>query len=126
MGSSYRVDKSEIHGRGVFAIRQILRGERIGVIRGKIIPVFRLGRGPQYVIELDGGHLVPIENPRGLWLMNHKCEPNAVLVLKPGSVDVVARRKIPVGGEITCDYRPSYYEGRLRCRCGAANCAGWI
>ncbi len=126
MSHLYHVGASGIHGRGVFAGRMILRGERIGVIRGRIAARFCLGRGPQHVIELDSGHLVPIGNPRGLWLMNHKCQPNAVLIPKLRSVDVLALRKIRSGEEIVCDYRPSYYEGRLPCLCGARKCAGWL
>ena len=126
MSRHYHVGESVIHGRGVFAARMILRGERIGIIRGRIATRFSLGRGPQHVIELDAGHLVPIAEPRGLWLMNHKCQPNAVLIPKLGSVDVLALRKIRNGEEIVCDYRPSYYEGRLPCQCGARDCAGWL
>jgi SET domain-containing protein len=117
---------SPIHGTGVFARRTIGKGERVGVIRGRILPRFRLGKGPQHVIGLDAGHLVPQARPMGLWLLNHSCQPNSVLVRKPGSVDVLALRAIREGAEITCDYRPTYYDGRLRCRCGARGCGGKI
>ena len=37
-----------------------------------------------------------------------------------------ALRDIRKGEELTVDYEDSHHEGRLRCRCGAARCRGWI
>jgi SET domain-containing protein len=35
-------------------------------------------------------------------------------------------RDLPKGAELTCDYRPSLHNGKLRCRCGTALCGGKI
>jgi hypothetical protein len=103
------------------------RGDRVGVILGKMIPTHRPGKNrPVYAIGMEKGVLVPRGEPCGLWLTNHSCRANAVLVLKERSAEVVALRAIAAGTEITCDYRPSYHEGKLPCNCGQPRCDGSI
>ena len=55
---------------------------------------------------------------------NHSCDPNARLDIRNGRVEFYALRDIGVDEEITVDYGETHHEGRLRCRCGAAQCAG--
>lgn len=56
--------------------------------------------------------------------INHSCDPNAWLV----GLDVVARRPIAAGGEITLEYATFYDEQMppFPCACGAAECRGVI
>jgi len=56
--------------------------------------------------------------------INHSCDPNAWLE----GMDLVARRRIKAGEEITIDYA-TFYNERMDdfvCHCGAANCRGII
>lgn len=56
--------------------------------------------------------------------MNHSCDPNGWLE----GLDVVARRPIPAGEEITTDYA-TYYDERMppfACGCGASECRGVV
>ena len=67
--------------------------------------------------------------------LNHSCSPNSTFEaydVKSASggvperrVFVLALRSIRPGDEITIDYRwPATMA--IRCRCGAANCRGWV
>jgi len=56
--------------------------------------------------------------------INHSCDPTAWLE----GLDVVARRDIPAGAEITLEYA-TFYDERMpafQCSCGAAGCRGTI
>jgi SET domain-containing protein len=55
---------------------------------------------------------------------NHSCQPNAVLRIRQGRVELYAMRDVRRGEELTVDYGPTHHDGKLRCRCGAARCAG--
>jgi D-alanine-D-alanine ligase-like ATP-grasp enzyme len=56
--------------------------------------------------------------------INHSCDPNAWL----DGLDVVARREIPMGAEITLDYATFYNEimPPFECHCGTPACRGTI
>jgi D-alanine-D-alanine ligase-like ATP-grasp enzyme len=56
--------------------------------------------------------------------INHSCEPNAWL----DGLDVVARRDVAPGEEITLDYATFYNElmPAFQCQCGEAGCRGTI
>lgn len=64
------------------------------------------------------------ENPDSWKPINHSCDPNAWLE----GLDLVARRPIGVGDEITMDYATLYNERMpdFSCTCGADNCRGTI
>ncbi len=91
----YYVDKSHIHGKGLFAARRIKKGEVIGIIEGR--PSKK--DGPHVLWFDDGtkGFRVTCE----LRFINHTKTPNV------GYFDdhtVVALRNIKKGEELTHDY----------------------
>ena len=55
---------------------------------------------------------------------NHSCAPNARLTIRAGRVEFYSLRAIVPDEEITVSYGETHHEGRLACRCGAANCVG--
>jgi uncharacterized protein len=57
---------------------------------------------------------------------NHRCQPNARLMIRDGRIEFYALRAIPPGEEITVNYGETHHEGTLRCQCGAPNCIGWL
>ena len=94
----YRVGPSPIHGRGLFAAKDLEPGQHIGVYEGP-------------VVEEDGMHVLWVqETPDGQWtgydgknelrFMNHADSPNAEL----DGLDCYALEKITAGTEITIDY----------------------
>jgi len=64
------------------------------------------------------------EDPEDWRPVNHSCDPNAWLE----GLDVVARRTIAVGDEITLDYATFYDEGMptFSCECGESACRGIV
>ena len=64
------------------------------------------------------------DDPEDWRPLNHSCDPNAWL----DGLDVVARRPIAAGEEITLDYATFYGEAMpdFACTCGAAACRGTV
>ncbi len=92
--TSYNVAESSIHGKGVFAARQISEGEILGVL--KTTPA-----------KTNGSHVLWITEDRkvrvhcDLRYVNHSESPNACYY---DTLEVVALREIKKGEEITHDY----------------------
>ncbi len=93
------VEDSAIHGRGVFASRNIARGEYIGTFAG---PEAR--RDGTYVLWVyengSDGEPVGRSGRNMLRFLNHDARCNAEFA----GFDLYARRRIPSGAEITIDY----------------------
>lgn len=105
-------------GKGVFARRNIGKGELILKRGGKIIKV-----SPSAYIQ---GHWFPIGKNKYLLseppakYLNHSCNPNAGI---KGTKDLVAMRDIKKGEEITYDYAMvGADDWTLKCRCGEPGC----
>jgi hypothetical protein len=118
-------------GLGVFSRRFYSDGELIGEILGTVIAspdhtsAYCYSMGDERSLEPDA----PFK------YLNHSCQPNALFechdikVAKGGAVErrvfVLAFDFIRPGEEITIDYRwPAAMA--IRCRCGSANCRGWV
>ena len=88
------VADSSIHGKGLFAKKQINQGEVIGIIQGK-------------KTTQDGPHVLWFSEKKALKVkcdlrfINHSDEPNACYY---DTHEVVALRDIPPGEEITHNY----------------------
>jgi SET domain-containing protein len=133
---------SKIHGRGMFAVKEIPQGTRIIEYTGERITKaegWRRERARQerarhggdgciYIFELNTK--VDIDGSV-LWntarYINHSCDPNCESQISRGRVWIVALRKIRPGEELSYDYYYDYehYEEHP-CRCGAEDCAGYI
>lgn len=126
-----RVGLSSITGRGLFAGCSIPARAKIGEFEGEVIAIRearRRARGRRLVaiIELSGKAIDATGTRRGFRYINHSCAPNTFTRLTENRAEFYALRKIRVGEELTVDYGLSHHDGELRCRCGAANCSGWI
>lgn len=125
-----QVGASPIDGLGVFAAEAIPARRKIGELRGEPISVREArqraqGRARIHIVTVSKTRAVDAtDSPDLLRLVNHACRPNALLRISQGRVEFYALRNITVGEEISCDYGESHHQGRLTCRCGAANCAG--
>jgi SET domain-containing protein len=136
------VKGSKIHGRGMFAAKEIPRGTRIIEYTGERITKAegwrrelkrqdRAARGQDgciYIFELNSKTDI---DGSVLWntarYINHSCDPNCESQITRGRVWIVALRKIKAGEELSYDYYYDYehYEEHP-CRCGADECAGYI
>ena len=90
----YRVAKSTIHGKGVFASRQISEGEIIGNLR--TTPASRNGSHVLWITEEQ-----KVRVHCDLRYVNHSESPNACYY---DTLEVVALKDIEKDEEITHDY----------------------
>lgn len=134
---------SEIHGRGVFASRDIPKGTPIIEYVGEVITkreaekrghalfedASKTGGAAVYIFilnsryDLDGNF--PWNDAR---LINHSCEPNCETEIDENlRIWVVALRDIAKGEELFFDYNFDLENHQDHpCLCGAKSCVGYI
>jgi SET domain-containing protein len=138
----YVVKQSSIHNRGVFAVRNITKGERVIEYAGEKITkaeshrrglahfkeASQTGSGAVYLFslnkryDLDGSMEWNVAR-----LINHSCAPNCEAQIIRGKIWIVARRKIPSGAELSFDYGFDLASWEDHpCRCGTKQCPGYI
>lgn len=141
--ASIAVRKSSIHGKGVFARRDIKKGARLTEYWGPTITweeaERRYPKDPipyhTFLFEIgDGSMCIDAQETRSVakWI-NHACRPNCEAVEDEDErVYIEAKRAISAGDELTYDYNLTY-EGRISlqearrqfpCWCGAKSCRG--
>ena len=125
--------KSRIHGRGVFARRDIPAGMRlieyVGMPVSKQKAAELTTKQNRYLFTLNG---VADLNGKFSWnparLINHSCEPNCEAILDDNDhVWMFSTKPIARGEEVTFNYGYSI-DGYMNfpCRCGAPSCTGYM
>lgn len=125
------VGRSRFAGKGLFAGTRIAARAKIGDYEGEVIGLREArrrarGRSIVAIVELDRHALDATGWKHGFRFINHSCDPNVFIRCTPERAEFYARRSIRAGEELTCDYGESQHNGTLPCRCGAANCRGFI
>jgi len=123
--------RSASEGHGVFATRPLPAGSLLCVWGGRVVTTARMLSLPEdrrrYAVQIDDDRylVTPLSGLGAADLVNHSCDPTALLV---GANTLVARRDLVVGDEVTYDYATSDANPHLGflCRCGAANCRGRV
>ena len=92
------VQKSPIHGRGLFAARALSEGEMVGFYEGPVVD--EDGRYVLWVEDTPEGSWTAYEGTNEMRFMNHDDEPNAEL----DGLNCYALEDIEAGTEITIDY----------------------
>jgi SET domain-containing protein len=121
----YFVGDSKINGQGVFAAKDLQKGEIIFILKGK----------RRHMVEKTKGQVQKNQNMVGIgnntWIdprvpashINHSCRPNVGI---RGTLLFVAMRHIRRGEELCFDYSISEEEPRWRlehpCACQAPKC----
>lgn len=133
----FKIGHSDISGYGIYATRDITAGEVVFHGEGKSQRVATKahveGSWPPDLQETFKHYAYPIsdevfflwaDNPEEWAPQNHSCDPNTTFV----GLDVVARRDIPRGTELTLDFGDflSDTAASFRCNCGAATCRGTV
>ncbi len=135
------VRQSSVHGKGVYAVRPIRKGETVLEYKGEIITWRQaLKRHPHdpsqpnhtFYFHLDDGHVIDakVSAAPAKWI-NHSCEPNLEARQDGRRVFLDALRDIGPGEELFYDYR-LVIDGRKTakakkehaCLCGARTCRG--
>lgn len=127
-----RAGPSRIDGIGAFATAALPARRKIGEMDGEIVSLRTArqrarGRERIHIVEFDDG--TALDGTRGaspLKYANHSCRPNVYIRLARGRVEFYALRAIAAGEELTADYGETQHEGKLRCRCSAPGCIGFL
>ncbi|MDB6087702.1 MAG: hypothetical protein JWN85_486 [Gammaproteobacteria bacterium] len=135
------VRDSEVHGKGVFAARQIKKGERIIEYLGERVSHDEADRRYEEKDENDSHTFLFIVDSKTVIdagthgnearFFNHSCDPNCESVVESRRVFIEALRAIEPGEEMTYDYQiyreegdPENIDQIFACRCGFPQCRG--
>lgn len=118
------ISKSGLHGKGIFAKKNIKKGEVIFIIKGEKIE-FLINTKKQ--AHLAGFNWVG--TGKSSWVdpinhcvfFNHSCDPNSVI---KGRVTVIAYKDIKKDDEIVFDYSLNEADifWHINCNCGTKKC----
>ena len=136
MKKLYKIKKSKIDNRGLYAATNIKKDTKIIEYKGKIITVKETETNPKFDNEkaiylfnlnkkydLDGDFKYNTAR-----LMNHSCDPNCEVDGVGLKLWIYAVKDIKKNEELTYDYGFSFDKDYkdFPCRCGAKNCVGFI
>ena len=132
----YKVKKSNIDNKGLYAAHNIKAGTKIIYYKGKLITKKETERNPKY----DNEKAIYLFNVNSRYdmdgdfeyntarLINHSCNPNCEVAGKGLKLWIFALRDIKKGEELSYDYGFGFDENYKDyvCKCGAKNCCGYI
>ena len=132
----YKVQKSKIDKKGLYASRNIGKGTKIIEYKGKIITIKQSEENPKF----DNGKAIYLFNLNKKYdldgdfkfntarLINHSCDPNCEVAGSGLKVWVYAIKDIRKDEELSYDYGFSYDKDykQFPCRCKSVKCVGYI
>ncbi|KAL3309259.1 hypothetical protein Ciccas_012193 [Cichlidogyrus casuarinus] len=130
------VHPSNIHGRGLYALKSFRKDEFIVEYTGELIRNgvcearelrYRAQGVDCYMFRVDT-HTVIDATYKGnaARFINHSCDPNCYSKVVEKKIIICALRKISPGEELTYDYRFPRENDKLLCNCGADNCRRYL
>ena len=132
----FKIKKSNIDNKGLYANQDIKNGKKIIEYKGKIIAKKKVEEDPKFdndraiylfnlnkKYDLDGDFKYNTAR-----LINHSCNPNCEVDGIGLKIWVYAIRDIKKGEELSYDYGFGFDEDfkNYPCKCGAKNCVGYI
>ena len=132
----YKVKKSNIDKRGLYALKDIKAGVKIIEYVGKLITKKQTQENSKFDNTKDI-YLFNINEKYDLdgdfkWnaarLINHSCSPNCEVDGEGLKLWITSLREIKKGEELTYDYGFGYDSDykQFPCKCRSINCAGYI
>ena len=136
MKKLYKIKKSKIDNRGLYAAKNIKKDTKIIEYKGKIITVKETETNPKFdndkaiylfnlnkKYDLDGDFKYNTAR-----LINHSCDPNCEVDGVGLKLWIYAIKDIKKNDELTYDYGFSFDKDYkdFPCRCGAKKCVGFI
>jgi len=132
--------RSKIAGLGLYAARDLERGQMIieyigEVIRANLTDIREKRYEDQnrgiYMFRLDDDRVVDATLTGGVArYINHCCEPNCVtetVELADWHIIIFANRRISRGEELSYDYKFDFEDdNKIPCLCGANDCRKWM
>jgi uncharacterized protein len=140
-GRRIQVRLSGVHGKGVFALAPIVKGEVIIEYKGEVItwpealrrhPHDPIDPNHTFYFHVDEEHVIDAKHGGNAarWI-NHACAPNCEADEVDGRVFIKALRALKPGEELFYDYGliiDERYTPKLKkeyaCRCGSKKCRG--
>jgi len=144
MNHTIIVQESSIHNKGVFAARDIKKGEHITKYIGEKISRSEGTRRAEqnhehaktdsaaagtYIFELKDGYDLDGDVPgNDAKYINHSCSPNCRIEIKENHIDIYAAKDIQKGEELSYNYGFEFTDeySEYPCRCGSLNCVGYM
>ena len=138
-GRRIQVRRSGIHGKGVFALKPLAKGETVIEYSGEVITWREAQRrhphdpnepNHTFYFHIDDGHVIDanVGGNAARWI-NHACRPNCEADEQGGRVFIKALRGIKPGEELFYDYGLTVderYTPALKreyaCHCGTRGC----
>ena len=142
---AWRVRKSQVHGTGVFALKDLKKGQKIIEYIGKKVTksegdkisenrikkyLHSKTTGSVYIFELNSRYDIdgsPLFNKARY--INHSCNPNCEVDIIRGKIWIMSIKKISEGEELSYDYGYEFDKDDFKdhvCNCGSKNCIGYI
>lgn len=136
------VRQSAVHGKGVFACKDIEAGRILCEYRGEILTWQQADRRRAqrrsrrddehtFLFQISKRHVIDATSNgcRAKWI-NHSCTPNCQAVLIGRRVFIETLRPIAMGEELFFDYQLQISDldadGRYRCHCASPDCRGTL
>ncbi|MBS1511906.1 MAG: SET domain-containing protein-lysine N-methyltransferase [Bacteroidetes bacterium] len=129
---SVLIKKSNIDGKGLFALESIPARKKVGELEGDLISIRKARQLAAKskrisIVEVDDDYaLYAAEKDTTYRFINHSCQPNTYMRIFKRHVEFYALTNIKKGEELTCNYGETHHDGKLKCRCGAKNCIGFL
>lgn len=134
------VFRSDIHGRGLFCLRDIDSGEMVIEYAGEVIRSALTDKREKYytskgigcyMFRIDDNFVVDATmKGNAARFINHSCEPNCysrvVDILGKKHILIFALRRIPQGEELTYDYKFPFEEDKITCHCLSRKCRKYL
>ncbi len=132
----YKIKRSDIDNKGLYAVTDIKDRTKIIEYKGKILTKKQVEQNPKFDNEkaiylfninkkydLDGDFKFNTAR-----LINHSCDPNCEVFGSGLKIWVYAMKNIKKDEELSYDYGFSYDDDykAYPCRCGTESCAGYI
>jgi len=132
----YKVKKSNIDKRGLYALKNIKPGEKVIEYVGKLITKKETKENPKF----DNSKAIYLFNLNNRYdldgdftyntarLINHSCNPNCEVESKGLKLWISSIRDIKKNEELSYDYGFGFDENykEFPCKCGSNNCCGYI
>ena len=141
----WKVKSSKIHGTGIFAAQNILKGTKIIQYIGDKITKSEGDRrsalriknylnssktGSVYIFELNKKYDIDgyVKRNKARYI-NHSCDPNCEVDIANNEIWISSIKNIKKGSELNYDYGYEFdkhdYKDHV-CKCGSKNCIGYI
>ena len=132
----YKIGKSVIDNKGLYASKNIKKGTKIINYVGKIITKKETDTNPKF----DNGKAIYLYNLNSKYdldgdfkyntarLINHSCDPNCEVDGEGLKLWISAIKDIKKGDELTYDYGFSFDKDykQFPCKCASKYCCGYI